>query len=112
MSLEAFRTSFRPKSLSLLLILNIFFLTSPNLFARQPSIEDRCFEFLNKLNAKTPAEIETEEGAHNGSFIFPNEKKSYAFKDIVKGKKGALISVGTFRSLRLASFGDFEKVIL
>lgn len=48
----------------------------------------------------------------NGTFIVPNEPAFASFADSARDKTGALISVGTFRTLIVASYGRFSDVIL
>ncbi|MES2963364.1 MAG: hypothetical protein V4760_05705 [Bdellovibrionota bacterium] len=47
-----------------------------------------------------------------GAFIVPNEAGFAAYANATRDKGGALISVGTFRALMLASYGKFSEVVL
>ncbi|PIS11687.1 MAG: hypothetical protein COT73_02615 [Bdellovibrio sp. CG10_big_fil_rev_8_21_14_0_10_47_8] len=45
-------------------------------------------------------------------YIIPNEASYFNFEAVNRGKKGVLISLGTFRALVAASYGNFNEVIL
>lgn len=47
----------------------------------------------------------------DGRFIKPNEGNPFLFEPVMRGKKGALISVGTVRLFIDAVLGDFDLVI-
>jgi len=67
---------------------------------------------LSAPATKYPAfKLAEEEGISSGRFIAPNESGYRYFKPYLHGKKGVLVSVGTFRSLIDANFGDFDHVI-
>jgi len=53
-----------------------------------------------------------EPGGFSGGYIVPNEHNSHLYAPVLKGKPGALISVGTFRSLNDAAMGEFSHVVL
>lgn len=55
--------------------------------------------------------IPAEPGSESGAYIIPNEQNTHLFAPVLRGKGGALISVGTFRSLNAALLGDFSHVI-
>jgi hypothetical protein len=61
------------------------------------------------LGTEIPAEAGYEAGTH---FILPNEYGFHAFESALRGKKGAFISVGTFRTVNESLFGDFDKIIM
>ncbi|OGS00561.1 MAG: hypothetical protein A3G41_06490 [Elusimicrobia bacterium RIFCSPLOWO2_12_FULL_59_9] len=57
-------------------------------------------------------DVPEEGGVFSGAFIPPNEYDGHLFAPALKAKKGALISVGTFRALNDAALGDFSHVII
>lgn len=46
-----------------------------------------------------------------GQYILPNEQHPQSFAPALKSKTGTLVSVGTFRTLFDASFGNFDNVV-
>ncbi|MBI3289531.1 MAG: hypothetical protein HYZ74_08450 [Elusimicrobia bacterium] len=56
--------------------------------------------------------IPLEAGSSRGSYILPNEHNGHLYAPVLKGKTGALLSVGTFRVLNAAAHGNFSHVIL
>jgi hypothetical protein len=55
---------------------------------------------------------ETTRGTQGLRYVVPNELESRLFIPFLKGREGALISVGTFRTLNDAAFGAFTRVIM
>lgn len=51
-------------------------------------------------------------GAERGKHIVPNEDRYTQFAIQAKFAQGVLLSVGTFRTLAVASFGQFSHVVL
>lgn len=56
--------------------------------------------------------VPTDEYGDGGGYLYPNENNSRSFAPALAGKKGALLSVGTFRALNDAALGDFSHAIL
>jgi len=67
-----------------------------------------------RIGSVGPLELSIVEtaGTATGKYLIPNEFHTDEFRPILSGRKGALISVGTFRTLIDASYGDFDNVIL
>lgn len=48
----------------------------------------------------------------DGSFIPPNEHDSFVYSDLIKDQSGALISVGSFRTLDRSAQGNYSVVFM
>lgn len=57
-------------------------------------------------------EVESLRSFSGGMFIMPNESRADAWQPALYGKRGAYISVGTFRGLNTAAYNDFSHVVL
>ena len=55
--------------------------------------------------------VQDGDGAGEG-FIVPNEMGYLSYSSYLKGQKGVLISVGTFRAFQAAATGEFSHVVL
>ena len=57
-------------------------------------------------------EIREELGHIGGNYIYPNETHNDAYDEVFKNQTGALISVGTFRTLTEAGIGNFARIYM
>jgi hypothetical protein len=83
--------------------------SSPN--DKAPNFYKTSVKHLTRPADSSLDKIPWERGIKDGRYIKPNELQFFNFSKALRGKKGALISVGTFRTFQDAAMGDFSEVI-